>query len=130
MYIPFVYMLILLEQSLFQDFVAPIDQTRLPLMAHLTMCQINTMRLILISPIHNQCWKHSCPSCRSRLIMNTCHYLSPSTVFQTLPVFSCQTCIEGLCAPVVTHSIWNTIDFWEEMSRYVHCTYTWYMLCI
>ena len=28
-----------------------------------------------------------------------------------------QTCITGLCAPVVTHSIWNTIDFGEEMSR-------------
>jgi hypothetical protein len=31
-----------------------------------------------------------------------------------------QTCIAGLCTPVVTHSMWNTIVFWEEMSRYVH----------
>ncbi len=141
------------------------------------------MRLILISPMHNQCWKHSCPSCQSRQIMNTSHYLSSSTVFQTLPVLtlpnpwllqlrgrrcegghcssegghnmygiyhvyslyihviyhvytlcihadiastpsrqlsSSHTCIAGLCAPVVTHSIWNTIDFGDEMSRYVH----------
>ena len=33
---------------------------------------------------------------------------------------SSQTCIAGLCAPVVTHSIWNAIDFGEEMSRHVH----------
>ena len=55
--------------------MALIAQTHRPLMAQRTTCQINTMRLILISPIHNQCWKHSCPSCRSRQMMNTVHYL-------------------------------------------------------
>ena len=33
---------------------------------------------------------------------------------------SSQTCIAGLCAPVVTHSIWSAIDFGEQMSRYIH----------
>ena len=87
-YTPYAYMLIYYKRFLSQDFEAPIVQTRLPLMAHLTMCQINPMRLILISLIHNQCWKHSCPSCRSRRMMNTGHYLSSSTVFQTLPVLT------------------------------------------
>ncbi len=74
--------------SCFQGFVALIAQTRRPLMAQRTTRQINTMRLILISPIHNQCWKHSYPSCRNRQMMNTSHYLSSLTVFQTLPVLT------------------------------------------
>ena len=32
---------------------------------------------------------------------------------------SSQTCIVGLCTPVVTHSIWNAIGFGEDMSRCV-----------
>ena len=46
-----------------------------------------------------------------------------------------QICIAGLCSPVVTHSIWNAIDFGEEMSRYVHIhgicyVYNMYMFVI
>ena len=40
---------------------------------------------------------------------------------------SSQTCIAGLCKPVVTHSMWNAIDFGEQMSRYIHIVYT---ICI
>ena len=48
---------------------------------------------------------------------------------------SSRICIAGLCAPVVTHSIWKTIDFGEEMSRCVHIhgicnVYNMYMLVI
>jgi hypothetical protein len=43
--------------------------------------------------------------------------------------------IAGLCAPGVTHSIWSTIDFGEEMSRCVHIhgicnVYNMYMLLL
>ena len=43
MYTPYAYMLIYFKRFLSQDFEAPIVQTRLPLMAHVTTCQIHTM---------------------------------------------------------------------------------------
>ncbi len=40
----------------------------------------------------------------------------------------------GLCAPGVTHSTWNAIDFGDEMSRCVHTmiymVYVLYITCI
>ena len=116
-----------------QGFVALIAQTRRPLMAQRTTCQINTMRLILISLIHNQCWKHWSTVTQS----NFCRHASYLTGRETTStpsrlLSSSQTCIAGLCAPVVTHSIWRTIDFGKEMSRYIHihgicCVYNMYM---
>ena len=42
------------------------------------------MKLILLSQIHKQCWKDSCPICPSWRMMSTAHYPPFSTVFQTL----------------------------------------------
>ena len=58
-----VYTIHITFTSCFQGFVALIAHTRRPIRIQGTTCQTYTMRLILISPIHKQCWKDSCPKC-------------------------------------------------------------------
>ena len=131
MYTPYAYMMIYFKRFLSQVFEAPIDQPRLPLMAHLTTCQIHTTRLILIYPIHNQCWKHSCLNYRSRQNKNTGHYLHLSKVFLTLPVLTMST--PSLLLLRRRRVRFSCYPFDMEHHRFrgrnvkVY-TYTWYML--
>ena len=76
-------------------------------------------------------WPHSIESCRHA----SCLTRAESTFTPSSQWSSSQICIAGLCAPGVTHSTWNTIDFGEEMSRWVHIhgiciVYHVYMLVI
>ncbi len=72
--------------SSLQGFVALIDTRHRPISAWRTTGQMFMMKQILISPIHKQCCKDSCPICPSWRMMSTRHYLICSTVFQILQV--------------------------------------------
>ncbi len=81
-----------------------------PLMPQRTTCQTYMMQLILIFPIHKQCWEDSCPICPSWQMMSTADNLSSSTV---LPVYS--QYIPFICI---------------EFIKYVHGIYYIYQLYI
>jgi hypothetical protein len=78
---------------------------------------------------------HSMEFCRPA----SCLTCTKSTFAPSSQYSLSQICITGLCAPGVTHSTWNSIDFGEEKSRWVHIhgicivpscicwSYSWYI---
>ncbi len=137
MYVPCIYHVYVMHiyadiacTSCFQGFVALIAQMRLPLMAQQTTCQTNTMRLIFISPIHNQCWKDSCPIFRSRRMMNTCHYLSSSTVFQP-QLFRANNVLWGYVRQLLPIQYGTpSISGKKCQDMYIYMVYVMYITCI